>query len=70
VVDTDHRGLGIGRRLVEALEAWAADRGLPEIAVRSNILRIESHPFYDRLGYRRAKTQHSYRKELTRPRAV
>jgi hypothetical protein len=28
------------------------------------VARTESHPFYERLGYARAKTQHAYRKRL------
>lgn len=64
VIDPEHRGLGIGRRLVGAVEAWARERGLEQMAVRSNVVRTESHPFYERLGYARAKTQHAYRKRL------
>jgi GNAT superfamily N-acetyltransferase len=64
VVDPDHRGRGVGRRLVAAIEQWAMGRGLEQMAVRSNVLRAESHPFYERLGYVRAKTQHAYRKRL------
>lgn len=67
VVDGTHRGRGVGRRLVHAAEAWAARRGLDQIAVRSNVGRAESHPFYERLGYVRAKTQHAYRKRLSAP---
>ena len=62
VVASDHRREGVGRRLVAAVERWAEDRGLGDISVRSNVTRAESHPFYERLGYRRAKTQHVYRK--------
>ena len=50
--------------LVAAVERWAADRGLEEMAVRSNVIRTESHPFYERLGYARVKTSHIYRKDL------
>ncbi|MGE5243775.1 MAG: N-acetyltransferase family protein [Betaproteobacteria bacterium] len=64
VVDAEVRGQGVGRRLVSAVERWAAARGLSEVAVRSNVVRTESHPFYERLGYSRVKTQHSYRKRL------
>ena len=64
VVDADHRGKGVGRRLVESLEQWADARELGLMAVRSNVTREESHPFYERLGYIRAKTQHAYRKTL------
>jgi GNAT superfamily N-acetyltransferase len=64
VVDARHRGKGVGRRLIEQLEQWARARGLGLMTVRSNVTRQESHPFYQRLGYRRAKTQHAYRKSL------
>lgn len=67
VVDPEHQGQGVGRRLVMAIERWAADRGLEQIAVRSNVVRTASHPFYERLGYTRVKTQHAYRKPLPRP---
>jgi GNAT superfamily N-acetyltransferase len=66
VVDARHRGRGVGRRLVAAVEDWAAERGLDQMAVRSNVARTESHPFYERLGYARVKTQHSYRKSLAK----
>jgi len=64
VVAADHRGKGIGRRLVEEVEHWARERGLDRVSVRSNITRPESHPFYERAGYVREKTQHAYRKQL------
>jgi GNAT superfamily N-acetyltransferase len=65
VVHPDHRRHGAGRRLVARAERWAAARGFDSMAVRSNVVRAESHPFYERLGYTRAKTQHAYRKELS-----
>jgi GNAT superfamily N-acetyltransferase len=68
VVDADHRGGGVGKALITRAEAWAAARGLDALHVRSNVIRRESHPFYQRLGYVRTKTQHSYRKDLTEAR--
>jgi GNAT superfamily N-acetyltransferase len=64
VIGGGQRGKGIGRRLIEAVEGWARNRGLREIHVRSNIIRPDSHPFYERLGFERFKTQHAYRKRL------
>ncbi len=64
VVAEGRRGLGTGRCLVEAIEQWARGRGLDHIFVRSNVIRAESHPFYERIGYERYKTQHAYRKQL------
>jgi len=64
VVDAGARRGGVGRALVAAAERWAAARGLAVVTVRSNAVRAESHPFYQRLGYARTKTQHYYRKAL------
>jgi GNAT superfamily N-acetyltransferase len=65
VVDGAYRSQGVGRILVTAVEQWAASRGLEQVTVRSNVARTESHPFYQRLGYVRIKTQHAYRKALS-----
>ena len=64
VVDPAFRSQGVGRALVRAVEQWAVSRHLGQVCVRSNVTRTESHPFYERLGYVRAKTQHAYRKPL------
>lgn len=64
VVDASARRQGIGQQLVAAAETWTAAHGLPALTVRSNIVRPESHPFYEALGYVRIKTQHTYRKVL------
>ena len=64
VVDAAHQGHGVGRRLVEAVEEWASQQAIDHMTVRSNVVRTGSHPFYERLGYGRVKTQHVYRKRL------
>lgn len=64
VVDSVARRSGVGRALVAAAEYWARSRGIDEVFVRSNVVRPESHPFYERIGYLRSKTQHVYRKRL------
>jgi GNAT superfamily N-acetyltransferase len=64
VVDATHRGAGVARSLVETLERWAIGRGLGQVSLRSNVVRPESHAFYEKLGYSRFKTQHAYRKRL------
>jgi GNAT superfamily N-acetyltransferase len=64
VVDSAHRREGRAARLVAAAERWARERGHAQITVHSNIVRAESHPFYERAGYTRVKTQHVYRKAL------
>ncbi len=64
VVSASARRTGVGKALVSCAEQWAAGQGLPSVRVRSNISRAESHPFYERLGYARMKTQHTYEKPL------
>ena len=64
VVTTSARRRGVGRALVAAAEHWALQNGFSSIRVRSNVARTESHPFYERLGYERTKTQHAYKKLL------
>jgi GNAT superfamily N-acetyltransferase len=64
VVDTAHRGAGVGRLLVERGEAWARERGLRAIGVRSNVIRERAHEFYLGLGYAVAKSQKVFRKAL------
>ena len=64
VVDTGLRRTGRGRRLLEAAERWARERGAAEVFLRSNVLRHEAHAFYPALGYACRKTQHAYAKPL------
>jgi len=64
VVARDHRGGGVGRALVAAAEAWAADQGFDRLGVTSNIVRGEAHGFYERLGYVRRKTQHVFSRAI------
>ena len=67
VVDAARRREGLGRALVARAEAWAKERGVPRLRVRSNVTRTESHHFYPALGFARAKTQHVYEKTLPPP---
>jgi GNAT superfamily N-acetyltransferase len=64
VVDERHRSAGVGEALIQAVEAWARDRGCRSVGLRSNVIRERAHAFYRRLGYRQIKTQHAFRKEL------
>jgi GNAT superfamily N-acetyltransferase len=64
VVDSAARRSGLGRALVNAAEQWALQHGLHTVVVRSNVVRPESHPFYEGIGYQRTKTSHMYCKEV------
>lgn len=67
VVDGHFRGRGVGRLLLRRAEAWARGRGCALLCVRTNVVRWDAHRFYERLGYRRLKTQRVYRRPLRAP---
>ena len=53
-VRDDHRGCGVGRRLMGECETWVAARDIPVLRV---MVRDDNHPvfsFYERLGYERS----------------
>lgn len=64
VVDSQLRGIGIGRALLEACEHWTQQQGIAAVGLRSNILREDAHRFYRHLGYQQTKSQHAFRKPI------
>jgi GNAT superfamily N-acetyltransferase len=64
VVDQASRGLGIGKLMMTAAEAYATDRGFTSVALGSNVSRSAAHAFYESLGYRNEATSHQFRKML------
>lgn len=64
-VDPDCRGAGIGRGLVEAVEAWARERGLQELASDALLDNEASHRAHERLGFAEVERAVRYRKALT-----
>jgi len=55
--------LGSGNGQLNTPLGIAVD-GSNNIVVRSNVVRPESHPFYEKIGYERKKTQHVYARSL------
>ena len=64
VVDEGTRGRGVGAALMARAEAWARERSLSEVRVRSNVVREETHRFYRNLGYAIVKSQFTFSKKL------
>jgi GNAT superfamily N-acetyltransferase len=64
VVDEAQRRRGIGHRLMEEAEAWARQHGCQQVRLHSNMVRVEAHHFYERIGYQAAKAQRVYCKSL------
>ena len=65
VVAQAARRTGVGRMLIDAAEEWAVMRGLGVMSLRSNVLRLDAHAFYEQLGYKVVKTQNAFRKDLS-----
>ena len=64
VVEQTARGTGLGGRLMQSAERWAASHGFASVALTSHIARSDALAFYQRLGYRIEATSHLMRKTL------
>ncbi len=50
-VNGEHRGAGIGQRLLDEAERLARDRGCDRMEVHSHTRRVRAHQFYARAEY-------------------
>jgi ribosomal protein S18 acetylase RimI-like enzyme len=64
VVDESARRLGVGRKLMNAVEAWARLMDCVVLGLRSNSKRVEAHKFYQDIGYEKVKEQYRFMKCL------
>lgn len=64
VVAEDHRGQGIGRSLLGAVEEWVSERGISKLRIRSKSERNAAHGFFRRSGFQLAKDQLVFDKKL------
>jgi GNAT superfamily N-acetyltransferase len=60
VIDQDHRGMGIGKLLVDKVKQWAKEKKNNKIGLRCNIKRTEAHLFYEHLGFTEIKQQKNF----------
>jgi len=51
VVDEKWRGRGIGKLLIDRVEASLAGQGINLVVLTSSIFRKDSHEFYRHIGY-------------------
>lgn len=63
-VRTEYRHNGIGKALVLAAEAWAAQNGIKLMRLNSGASRTDAHNFYRHLGYDSEKEQIRFMKKL------
>lgn len=64
VVDEHKRGYGLGKQLMQTAETWAVEQGITSIRLRSNTKREGAHKFYERIGYKKVKSQFTFYKLL------
>lgn len=51
VVDVRYRGMGIGLKLMTAIEAWARKHGMPRMQLLADRTNFSALDFYDKLGW-------------------
>jgi GNAT superfamily N-acetyltransferase len=59
VVSEAHRRGGVGRRLMEAAQAWARERKAYRITVSTGLARAGAHAFYESLGFEHTSRRYS-----------
>lgn len=64
VIAEEHRGGGIGSRLMAEAESWARNEGFLEVRLRSRSSRLRTHGFYRGLGYTEVNEQVMFVKGL------
>jgi GNAT superfamily N-acetyltransferase len=56
-IDKNYRGNKIGRKLIEKAEIWAKEKECLVLKICSDITRIDSHAFYEHMGFKLVKTE-------------
>lgn len=64
VVNENYRKSGIGKKLVARVTEWAKIKNCEKIRVRCNVIRKESHLFYERIGFKINKEQKIFNKNV------
>ena len=60
VIDQDHRGMGIGKLLIDKVKQWAKGKNNSKIGLRCNVKRTDAHLFYEHLGFVEIKQQKNF----------
>jgi len=60
VIDENHRGMGIGKLLINNVKRWAKEKGNNKIGLHCNVKRTEAHLFYQHLGFTELKQQKNF----------
>ena len=60
VIDEHHRGMGIGKLLIDKVKYWAKNKGNDKIGLHCNVKRTEAHLFYKHMGFTELKEQKNF----------
>ena len=60
----DNQGSGIGRQLLRAVQSWAVERGVSELASDADLENVASHAFHRALGFEETERVVYFRKPL------
>lgn len=60
VIDQHYRGKGIGKMLIGQAKQWAKEKGNNKLKLRCNVIRKETHLFYQYLGFKETKEQKTF----------
>ena len=61
-VSSEHRRIGVGRMLIQAIEKWAIDTGADGVRLTSGTDREGAHLFYQSMGYKKERLHYSFKK--------
>ena len=64
VVDESYRGKGIGKKLIDTAADWLKQKGEKTLRIRCNVIRDETHKFYEHLGFIEKKKQKIFEKSI------
>ena len=64
VVDENFRKNGIGKKLVDKVMEWSKLKNCEKVRVRCNVIRKESHKFYENIGFEINKEQKIFSKPV------
>lgn len=57
VVSQNFRKQRIGNQLIDAVKNWSSAKQIHQIKLRCNVVRTESHQFYQNIGFKLCKQQ-------------
>ena len=64
VVNETYRGKGVGKKLIEEATEWLKRKGETKLRIRCNVIRDETHKYYEHLGFVEKKSQKIFEKAI------